>query len=577
MYIENYKYSILSDLNLPVIICEKTKNLPIKYMNMKADLFLYSMDSASKFFDMDMYFNLEDILLCEKKEYESLCLKLDKSKYVDGFRTGMNTLNGDKNVILSLKQMSNGDILVYLTEDVKYEDHKIDLGFINHVLVEKDVNKVITSILELAGIQTQVSRAYIFEHISPPVIGSTYEWYAEGTESLRQNLRDLNKSDCINHVLMDLGMCIIDDIHILSDSDRQIFEMQRIKSTALFVLYAEGNSIGYIGFDDFGRHDRWTEDQIIFLRTIASLITTFIICRDTEMKMERTQQILQLLSDNSDEIVYVNSLEDYTLKFVSGATERAFGKSAVDMIGKPCWKALYPEQDGPCVLCSMPKINFEPGQERSEDYISEQYCAELEKYFLIKDSIIKWVDGEYVHLKTAVDITYQIEYQKKLRIYASMDALLGIYNRMWGSRLLEEKLNDKESIGSLSFVDVDGLKIVNDALGHQAGDKLLLESVDLIQSILPKDSLICRWGGDEFVIWTAQPVEQTKRMFDKLKQRIEQVNKDINRKFPLSFSYGVMPFIPGSDTSLDHIITQADRKMYEDKMIKKGLFSEIEA
>lgn len=577
MYIENYKYSILSDLNLPVIICEKTKNLPIKYMNMKAKLFLSSMDSANRIFDMNIYFNLEDILVCERKEYESLYLKLDRSKYVDGFRTSINTFNGEKNVILSIKQMSDGDILVYMTEDVKYEDHKIDLGFINHVLMEKDMNRVIVSILGLAGVQTQVSRAYIFEHNSQSLISSTYEWYPEEYESLRGNLRDLKKSDYINQTLMDLGMYILDDIHILNDSDRQLFEMQGIKSTALFVLYDEENPIGYIGFDNFERHDRWTEGQIIFLRTIASLITSFIICRDTEKNMERTQQILQLLSDNSDEIVYVNSLEDYTLKFVSGATERAFGKSAVDMIGKPCWKALYPEQDGPCVLCSMPKINFEPGQERSEDYISEQYCDELGKYFLIKDSIIKWVDGEYVHLKTAVDITYQVEYQKKLRIYASMDALLGIYNRMWGSRLLEEKLKDKESIGSLSFVDVDGLKTVNDALGHNAGDKLLLESVDLIQSILPKDSLICRWGGDEFVIWTAQSVEQTKKMFDKLKQRIEQVNKDINRRFPLSFSYGVMPFIPGSDISLDYIITQADRKMYEDKMIKKGLFSEIEA
>ena len=123
--------------------------------------------------------------------------------------------------------------------------------------------------------------------------------------------------------------------------------------------------------------------------------------------------------------------------------------------------------------------------------------------------------------------------------------------------------------GSLCFVDVDGLKRVNDTLGHQAGDQLLIETVALIQAYLPGNEIFCRWGGDEFLIWAPGPVEEIQRLFEQMKLETDRVNSKEGRAFPLSFSYGVIPFEAGDKASLDAMITIADEKMYQQKMRKR--------
>ena len=119
-------------------------------------------------------------------------------------------------------------------------------------------------------------------------------------------------------------------------------------------------------------------------------------------------------------------------------------------------------------------------------------------------------------------------------------------------------------------MDVDGLKRVNDTLGHQAGDQLLIETVTLIQAYLPGNEIFCRWGGDEFLIWTPGPVEEIQRLFESMQFETERINSEDGRAFPISFSYGIIPFETGEEELLDTMITVADGKMYEQKIRKRN-------
>ena len=115
--------------------------------------------------------------------------------------------------------------------------------------------------------------------------------------------------------------------------------------------------------------------------------------------------------------------------------------------------------------------------------------------------------------------------------------------------------------------DIDYFKSVNDTMGHDFGDKVLTETVKIInQSIRQNDSLI-RWGGDEFILLlpSLNP-EALPSYLHRLNTCIQEHNfiTNENQSMNISISIGVAQFIP-SDTSIDTLIKRADKALYKAK------------
>ena len=92
---------------------------------------------------------------------------------------------------------------------------------------------------------------------------------------------------------------------------------------------------------------------------------------------------------------------------------------------------------------------------------------------------------------------------KKLNYLVSIDSMTGVLNRKSGLGLLERELklakdNDENLI--ISFIDVDGLKIINDTFGHEQGDKLLISVAEILKKSIRKTDFAIRMGGDEFLV-----------------------------------------------------------------------------
>ncbi len=149
-----------------------------------------------------------------------------------------------------------------------------------------------------------------------------------------------------------------------------------------------------------------------------------------------------------------------------------------------------------------------------------------------------------------------------LSLVASRDPLTGAYSRGWVKMLVEKMKSQARRSGvglSLVYLDVDGLKVVNDQKGHREGDKLLKRFCkEIVKRTRDSDSLF-RVGGDEFVLvlWEAKKEAATEKM---VKMRKEM------RDIGLSFSYGVVEM--KGKMGVKRAVEKADERMYV--MKKKG-------
>ena len=170
------------------------------------------------------------------------------------------------------------------------------------------------------------------------------------------------------------------------------------------------------------------------------------------------------------------------------------------------------------------------------------------------------------------EIKERIAIEKTLEQFAAFDELTSVYNRRAGLELLKEALHyaeRKEQMITIVFIDLDGLKSVNDNFGHAAGDSYLRDIVGLMKKHLRKSDSISRYGGDEFLVLLTECSEKEARdIFSRIEEDIRSTNEG-ERPFPLSFSYGMAETGPAQFDTYTELISMADSMMYLNKQTKK--------
>jgi len=118
---------------------------------------------------------------------------------------------------------------------------------------------------------------------------------------------------------------------------------------------------------------------------------------------------------------------------------------------------------------------------------------------------------------------------------------------------------------TLLFIDLDGLKDINDRFGHHAGDAVLRETGEVLRSSLRESDVIARVGGDEFcvVLEGGAPAEAAARR--RIEEAVAERNRRARRPYALALSIGAIPFGVGDVVDLEALMRQADRRMYRAK------------
>lgn len=151
------------------------------------------------------------------------------------------------------------------------------------------------------------------------------------------------------------------------------------------------------------------------------------------------------------------------------------------------------------------------------------------------------------------------------------DELTRLYNRRGFFALAEQSLRNALRDGvafSVLFIDVDNLKAINDALGHDVGSELLMQIARLLENSFRETDVIGRVGGDEFIVALRADEAKLANAILRLEDATMAANRVLGRRFDISYSLGYVTRL-NPEESLERLIESADNLMYQAKREKR--------
>ena len=163
-----------------------------------------------------------------------------------------------------------------------------------------------------------------------------------------------------------------------------------------------------------------------------------------------------------------------------------------------------------------------------------------------------------------------------IRSLSLVDELTGLGNRRGFVTIAEEQLKLVRRTGqgvAVAFIDLDGMKRINDSLGHEAGDQALVATATILRAAFRASDIVARLGGDEFVVLAVGVnAEAVGRLLRRLQESLEDYNAQLPAERRLAFSVGVAHYDPATSTSasVDELIAEADAAMYAEKKLRRA-------
>jgi len=292
--------------------------------------------------------------------------------------------------------------------------------------------------------------------------------------------------------------------------------------------------------------------------------------KKAEETLQKSQQEFSSIFKSSPEaLVYLD--ENSNIKNINPRFTELFGYTLEEIKGRNLNDGMI-----------HPPDKIEEGRELDKTALSEGYFnfesirrkkdgtlfpVSISGSNIIIDGKVKGVMGTYI------DIAERKKMEEELEKLAHFDILSGCCSRGYGLDLLEQQIKTakrKKTPVLLFYLDVDDFKCINDTFGHKEGDMILKEGVKLFKSTLREIDIICRMGGDEFLlIFPDSSLDDAPLIRERLSKNLEKLNQKLAKPYKIDFSIGLSYYNPSTPLSIEELIRIADENMYEDKSKKK--------
>ncbi|ROH93818.1 bifunctional diguanylate cyclase/phosphodiesterase [Stagnimonas aquatica] len=296
-----------------------------------------------------------------------------------------------------------------------------------------------------------------------------------------------------------------------------------------------------------------------------------------------------IVQDNSRRRLVEQSLAEAERRYRSifeNAIEGIFQSTARDgyVTVNPALARMYGYDSPAELIASLRDIDHQLYVEprRRADFVAalegQGHVTNFESEIYRRDGSVIWIsenarevrgeDGQLLFYEgTVEDITERKRHELRMHHQATHDAVTGLPNRLLLTERVGHVLSRSAAQGpALVFIDLDQFKLVNDSLGHEAGDHLLQIVARRLQQAVRERDLVSRLGGDEFVVLLDGPMcrEQAQHIAGRLRSAVAQACRVGGRELSLTCSIGVS-LAPQDGDDLKALLRSADAAMYRAK------------
>ncbi|NLV67968.1 MAG: PAS domain S-box protein [Spirochaetes bacterium] len=339
-------------------------------------------------------------------------------------------------------------------------------------------------------------------------------------------------------------------------------DLERVRSIELELTCKDGSTI-------------WTEVAFKFLRDDEKKFNGFLgIVHDISERKRAEKALFEselkfrnLTETALDAIITIDMKGIITYANPAAMTLASHG----EIVGSRL-KDLFPAE-----FASRQELLFEAVRQGFSEPLA--YETKLKKpgcsdpnYFDIKTSTLFQNGIPSGILFIARDTTDRRRAEEEIRMMAIIDTLTGLFNRRGFITLAEHQIKNSSRLKKkllLFFIDLDGLKIINDTYGHEEGDLAIKRASVILRKTFRESDIISRLGGDEFAVLVTDSLELPDVVMKRLAKTTDEENSHPGLNYPVSMSIGIADYDPESPCSIDELMSRADRLMYKQKKQKK--------
>ncbi len=371
----------------------------------------------------------------------------------------------------------------------------------------EEIERAIEDSLAELGRFCGADRAWIFRlHPDHRRIDYTHEWCAEGIERAIDDLEGV-PIEAIPGFAGWVGspqVLLIGSVAGMGpelESERRILEAQSVKSLAAQSMFVQGELEGVIGLDAVTSETRWPEQVVWALEACASILGSALRRCDAETELAFSESRYRAMFDQAADGVRVLDA-DLRATYISPAVLRMTGYQDADLVEPGRRLLLVHPNDRAVVEEARVQLLARPGQTVTGSFRMMRpdggwvHIEEVSTN-LLHDPAVR---GIVVNVR---DVTERHRHETELVEQARRDPVTGLPNRLLFEELLDAALARSELTGSplaVLSLDLDRFKLVNDSLGHHAGDQVLVEASDRVRSVTRGGDAVARFGGDEFAL-----------------------------------------------------------------------------
>ncbi|MGE5416249.1 MAG: PAS domain S-box protein [Acidobacteriota bacterium] len=283
--------------------------------------------------------------------------------------------------------------------------------------------------------------------------------------------------------------------------------------------------------------------------------------RLTREVLKESEERYRMIIETANEGIWIIDAQNITT-FVNTKMSEMLGYTPEDMVGKSIFAFMDEEARGSAVEALDRRRS---GLNEQTDFRFRRHNGNTLWTILSTTSIFD-ISGRYAGLLGMVtDITDRKKAEEQLKYLTMYDSLTGLYNRTYFWEEMKIVEHDRYNPVGLIICDVDGLKLVNDTVGHKSGDTLIADAAQLIQGCFRDDDTVAHIGGDEFAIIVRNTPEwAVDNSCVRIRKAIQRYNAE-HPNIPLSISIGWAVRNNSNKTMLE-LFDEADDAMYREKL-----------